>query len=223
MNSEAVLRLTGSLSEPTETPAAAVPETATSAECPPTDPMEIVESDEILLTAVGRGSHEALSTLFLRHGSTVRGVAQRILKDESEAEDLRQDVFLYLFERAQFFDARKASALSWIIQITYHRAIDRRRYLIARQHYTVEEFGESHAGQYVCHLSSDLLDARDIWERLQNDLSPEQRKALELHTFYGYSFQEIAEQSEQVVGNIRHYYYRGLERLRSNLFSKKRG
>jgi RNA polymerase sigma-70 factor (ECF subfamily) len=49
----------------------------------------------------------------------------------------------------------------------------------------------------------------------------DQQQTLELHFFEGYSLREIAEKSGQSIGNVRHHYYRALERLRSNLFSKK--
>jgi RNA polymerase sigma-70 factor (ECF subfamily) len=99
-------------------------------------------TDEQLLSQVGLGSKDALGLLFRRHARAVFHVAWRILRDESEADDLRQDVFIYLSERSQLFDARKGSGSSWIMQVTYHRAIDRRRYLDFRNHYRSEELDE---------------------------------------------------------------------------------
>ena len=60
----------------------------------------------------------------------------RILRDDSEAEDLLQDVFLFVHRNCTIFDSSKAAVRSWIVQITYHRAIDRRRYLNSRHFYT---------------------------------------------------------------------------------------
>ena len=57
-------------------------------------------SDEILLVQVGKGDREALSILFQRHAQTVYNVARRILKDDSEAEDLLQELFLFIFQKA---------------------------------------------------------------------------------------------------------------------------
>jgi RNA polymerase sigma-70 factor (ECF subfamily) len=181
-----------------------------------------LRADEKLLEAVGNGSKEALGLLFRRHGRVVFNVAWRILRDESEADDLRQEVFLYLFERAQLYDPRKATALSWIVQVTYHRAIDRRRYLSFRQHYKLEALDEQTLGPAVQGVSTDQLDGKAILDRLRGQLSPDQLQTLELHFFEGYSFREIAEQSNQEIGNVRHHYYRALERLRSNLFPQKR-
>jgi len=180
-----------------------------------------LRSDEELLEAVGDGSKEALGVLFRLHGRVVFTVAWRILRDQSEADDLRQDVFLYIFERARLYDPRKATALSWIIQVTYHRAIDRRRYLSFRQHYKLEALDEQTVGPSAQKSLTDQLDGRVILDRLTGQLSSDQQQTLELHFFEGYSFREIAEKTSQPVGNVRHHYYRALERLRSNLFPHK--
>lgn len=179
-------------------------------------------SDEELLLAVGKGSKEGLSLLFRRHGRAVMNVAWRILRDESEADDLRQEVFLYVFERASQFDPKKSSGSSWIIQIAYHRAIDRRRFLSVRQHYKSEQFDELAGGAGGREVSTDQIDGAAVLEKLRTQLTPEQQETLEMHFFEGYSFREIAEQRSETIGNIRHHYYRALDRLRSNLFSKKR-
>jgi RNA polymerase sigma-70 factor (ECF subfamily) len=154
-------------------------------------------TDEKLLEAVGNGSKEALGLLFRRHGRVVFNVAWRILRDESEADDLRQEVFLYVFERAKHYDCRKSTAVSWIIQVTYHRAIDRRRYLSFRQHYKLEALDEQTLGAPVKEVSTDRLDGKAILERLRGQLSPQQLQSLELHFFEGYSYREIAEQNNQ--------------------------
>jgi len=178
--------------------------------------------DERLLEAVGSGSKDALGLLFRRHGRVVFNVAWRILRDESEADDLRQEVFLYIFERANHYDSQKSTAVSWIVQITYHRALDRRRYLSSRQHYKLEALDEQRQGPRGAEVSTDQLDGKAILDKLKGQLTSDQQQTLELHFFEGYSFREIAEKTCQPVGNVRHHYYRALDRLRSNLFPQKR-
>ena len=82
------------------------------------------------------GSREALAILFRRYARLVRTVAMRILRDDSEADDLLQDVFLFVHRNCSIFDSSRAAVRSWIVQMTYHRAIDRRRYLDSRHFYT---------------------------------------------------------------------------------------
>jgi RNA polymerase sigma-70 factor (ECF subfamily) len=180
-------------------------------------------TDEHLLSQVGSGSRDALGFLFRRHARAVFHVAWRILRDESEADDLRQEVFLYLSERAQNFDPQKSSGISWIIQVTYHRAIDRRRYLDFRQHYTTEEFDEQRMPTTAVQPSVEALDGKAIRDRMREQLTTDQQQTLELHFFEGYSLREIADMHGKTVGNVRHHYYRALDRLRSHLFPPKRG
>jgi RNA polymerase sigma-70 factor (ECF subfamily) len=222
MSSEAVLQSPQALAE---MGAATKVSSAIQQPIGATNPGSILSglSDEELLGYVGECRTDALATLFHRHGRAVLNVAWRILRDEAEAADLRQEVFLYLFQRAHLYDAAKSSASSWIIQITYHRAIDRRRHLCSRQHYNVVELDEERTNALIQQPSTDELDGRAILDKLRDQLSPDQQQTLELHFFEGYSLREIAEKSGQSLGNVRHHYYRALERLRSNLFSKKQG
>ena len=133
-------------------------------------------SDEQLLSQVGLGSRDALGILFRRHARAVFHVAWRILRDKSEADDLRQEVFLYLSERSQRFDPQKGSGASWIMQVTYHRAIDRRRYLDFRQHYSAEEFDEQRMPTTAAQPSPETFDGRAIRSRLKEQLTAAQQQ-----------------------------------------------
>jgi RNA polymerase sigma-70 factor (ECF subfamily) len=185
------------------------------------EPANASATDEELLTQTGLGSKDALTLLFRRHRRAVFNVAWRILRDASEAEDLCQEVFLFLFQKAKLFDASKGTASSWIIQITYHRAINRKQYLTFRRHYDAQELTEEHLGADRGRLVIDEIVARTLLNRIREQLSSEQQQTLELHFFEGYSLREIADKTGQALGNVRHQYYRGLERLRSCVFPEK--
>lgn len=192
--------------------------------CESSSPIELTDTaatDEELLTQVGLGSKGSLALLFRRYRRTVLNVAQRILRDPSEAEDLCQEVFLLLFQKAKLFDATRGTAASWIIQIAYHRAMNRRSYLTFRQHYDTQELHEEQMGGDRQPLLIDEIVARTLLNRLRGELSEDQQRTMELHFFEGYSLREIAEKTNQTLGNIKHHYYRGLERLRSSVFPQK--
>src|SRR5258708_32903817 len=93
-------------------------------------------SDELLMAGVCEGKREALASLFRRHARVIRGVAYRVLRDTSEADDLLQDIFLLIHRKCGTFDASRGPARFWILQMTHHRAIARRRYLNSRHFYT---------------------------------------------------------------------------------------
>ena len=100
------------------------------------DPARI--SDEVLLSFLQAGDLEALAVLFSRYARLVRGIGLRILRDVGEAEDLVQDVFLRLFEKAHTFDASKGAARTWIVQVAYRHACGRRAHLMRRGDLTGE-------------------------------------------------------------------------------------
>ena len=185
--------------------------------------------DEALVTLVCEGDKEALGLLFRRYAGAVRGVAYRVLRDTSEADDLLQDIFLLVHRLCGTFDSSKGSARFWILQMTYRRAISRRRYLTSRHFYThldldqaASQLGDTNAesGRY----EASMAEAVDHKEALQNwfaELSESQRQTLHLFFFEGYTFEEIAAKLGQTVGNAKNHYYRGLEKLRKGISAGK--
>ena len=184
-------------------------------------------SDEALMIRTCDGSREALATLFRRYARLVRTVAMRILRDDSEADDLLQDVFLFVHRNCSIFDSSKAALRSWIVQMTYHRAIDRRRYLSSRHFYTrldldgVADFLEPHSQSREEGAQLGSLVGNTTIQGLLDTLTEAQRNTLTLHFFEGYTFSEIVVKLDQPLGNIRNHYYRGLDKLRKQMFSGK--
>ena len=100
-------------------------------------PLSDVEAcDEALMAQICEGGREALAVLFRRYAGLVRGVAYRVLRDASEADDLLQDVFVLIHRLCKTFDGSRSPAKFWILQMAYRRAISRRRYLTSRHFYT---------------------------------------------------------------------------------------
>jgi RNA polymerase sigma-70 factor (ECF subfamily) len=191
---------------------------------------EVAEpSDEILLSRISEGNKEALSLLFHRHARIVRGVAYKVLRDAAEADDLLQEIFLLVYRLAKTFDPSKSPARFWLLQMTYHRAISRRRYLSSRHFYDHQELeetrGYSEAERGKLARFEDSVDKRlereEMVQAWFEELSESQRQTLQLFFFEGYSLDEIAARLGQTVGNTRHHYYRGLERLRRKITAGK--
>jgi RNA polymerase sigma-70 factor (ECF subfamily) len=184
-------------------------------------------SDEALMIRTCDGNREALATLFRRYARLVRTVAMRILRDGSEADDLLQDVFLFIHRNCSVFDSSKAAVRSWIVQMTYHRAIDRRRYLHSRHFYTrldLDGVADLPGSGSENRENDDLLGhlvGNTTVQGLLDTLTEDQRNTLSLHFFEGYTFDEIAEKLGQSQGNVRNHYYRGLDKLRKQVFPGK--
>ena len=185
-----------------------------------------VISDERLLKQVNNGSKESLGLLFRRHARAVRNVAFRILRDEAEAEDLVQEVFLQIFRKAGLYNPAQGRAVTWILHVAYHRAFDRRRRLNARHFYSTLELDE--AGRHLADSAGPIAGEQSLREALGKGwmeqvnilLTPEQRETIELF-LEGYALKEIAERTGRSLVNVRSYYYRGLERLRKHFLGEK--
>jgi len=99
-------------------------------------------SDEDVMERLRQGHPDALPILFDRFYRLVLKIALRILRDPGEAEDLMQDVFLEIFNKAAQFDAAKGSTKTWILQYAYHRSLSRRQYLALRNFYDRQQISE---------------------------------------------------------------------------------
>jgi len=180
-------------------------------------------ADEQLVARVGEGDREAISQLFARFAKAIRDVGRRILRDEGEADDLVQDVFLYIYRKANHFDRTKSSARSWIFQIAYTQAFLRRRQLKSHGLYASgitdnpREIGPRGNSGADYDQTVEGLFGRNGWRQIVESLTEEQRETLRLHFFEGYNFTEIAEKLGQSYANIRNHHYRGLEKVRRYL------
>src|ERR1700683_4164116 len=223
MNSSFTIRLLG-IDNPTEENQTRA---ASSSIERPAASVEI--ADEVLMARVVAGDKEGLACLFHRYARLVRAVGYKILRDDSEADDLLQDVFLFIHQKSSVFDSSKSSARSWIVQMAYHRAIDRRRYLVSRHFYTqvdLEDVGNELSspgtmGRRYENSIEEVLGRMGL-RKVLGALSEIPRQPLGLHLCEGYSFEEIAVKLDQTRGNVKHHYFRGLEKLRKQIFSCNR-
>jgi RNA polymerase sigma-70 factor (ECF subfamily) len=178
--------------------------------------------DESLLARIATGDQEALAILFRRYARMVWSIAKRILRNASEADDLVQDVFLLIHRRASVFDSSKGTARSLIALMTYQRAFTRRRYLNARHCQAPIEAAEraAYAAAPPAPLYDQSIEAhfgRKGLRQALGEMSEDQRETLRLYFFEGYTLGEIAVQLGQSAGNVKHHYYRGLDRLRRHM------
>ena len=187
------------------------------------DPAVETLDDESLLERLSNFDREALAVLFRRYARAVRGIALRILRSDSEADDLVQDVFLFLFQKPSFNRSR-GSGRTWMLFIAYNRALDRRKYLNSRHFYTSREFEEDSERIQVRHKvqpshgsSLEEMLGKDIDATLNQQLSIDQLETIRLHFVEGHTLKEVAEIMGQSLVNVRNFYYRGLERIRKTI------
>jgi RNA polymerase sigma-70 factor (ECF subfamily) len=178
-------------------------------------------SDEDVMEQLRQGHPDALPILFDRFYRLVLKVALRILRDPGEAEDLMQDVFFEIFNKASQFDPAKGSTKTWILQYAYHRSLNRRQYLTLRNFYDRHQMTELAVSESNSPDGSWRGLTFQEWTRVIQQglatLNEHQRKTLELACFNGLLLSEIAARTKESLPNVRHHYYRGLEGLRKFL------
>lgn len=175
-------------------------------------------ADDAAMKRLQAGDKEALGLLYDRYCRTVLSVGLRILRDRSEAQEMVQDVFLYVFRKCTSFDSKKGSVASWLLQIAYCRAFDRRNYLISRKFYdycNIDEIIESVDARFSTKTLAGHVELKRTFERAFEELTEAQKRTLEMFFVEGYSLREISVHMVESLANIRNHYYRGLQRLRA--------
>ena len=179
-------------------------------------------TDEEVMGRILANDSGALTFLFDRYSRLVLSIAARILRDHGEAEDVVQDTFIYVYLKASLFDPTKGTVKGWIARIALHRALDRKSYLGRRSFYS----NGTEAKSLCDTLMSDANLEQEFGAKLNRvqlekafeELPIMQRRTLELFYFEGLELREITEELAESFGNVRHHFYRGLERLRKSAF-----
>ena len=167
--------------------------------------------DEMRLIArIRAGDPQAMSELYDRYAKVVYAVALRVLQDAAAAEDVLQDVFLQLWRNPDAFDASRGSLAAWLAVIARHRAIDRLRQ--RRPETDIEDCVIS-GGPDLGDETERSLMVEKVRAVLQ-EMSSDQRTALEMAFFQGLTHTEIAEKTGQPLGTIKTRIRSGLQFLR---------
>jgi RNA polymerase sigma factor (sigma-70 family) len=174
-------------------------------------------SDEALVALLERGEEDALAELYDRYGQVAYSLAFRMLRSETLAEDAVQEAFLTIWRNAARFVPERARASTWLLTIVHRRAVD----LVRREERRrTEPFA---AGTEPVSAEGSVAD--EAWLRLQRErvqdalsrLPDEQREALELAYYGGFTQSELAERLGQPLGTIKSRMFAGLARLRDLL------
>jgi RNA polymerase sigma-70 factor (ECF subfamily) len=171
--------------------------------------------DMRLVARVRAGDQQAVSELYGRYSMLVYSVALRILQDTGAAEDLLQDVFLQLWRKPDAFDSSRGSLAAWLAVIARHRAIDRLR----------KRRPETDIEDCVIASATDLGNETErslVIEKVRvvmNEMSPDQRTAMEMAFFQGLTHTEIAEKTGEPLGTIKTRIRSGLQMLRARFAS----
>ena len=172
-------------------------------------------SDEALVALIVRSDHVALAELYDRYGRVSYNLAYRILRDQQLAEDAVQDGFLTVWRTAQRFLPERAKASTWILTLVHRRAVDLVRREERRRTDALDEAHEP-AGESTDESAWLRLERERVQAALQQ-LPDQQREALELAYYGGFTQSELAERLGQPLGTIKSRMFAGLSRMRELL------
>ena len=172
-------------------------------------------SDEALVEGIARSDETALAELYDRYGRPAYGLALRVLRDPSLAEDAVQEAFLQVWRSADRFQPGRAKASTWLLTFVHRRAVD----LVRREERRRTEPEAAAPAPTGPGADEDVerRSKREIVQGALRQLPPEQREAIELAYYGGYTQSELAERLGEPLGTIKSRMFTGLQRLRGLL------
>jgi RNA polymerase sigma factor (sigma-70 family) len=178
-------------------------------------------ADEELAAAVPTGSTAAFAALYDRFGRRAYSLARRVCADDGLAEDVVQEAFLSFWRAPDRFDPQRGRFGPWMLTLVHHRAVDAVRRQSAATRRTVPEVEEgadrlAPAGPGADRDALAAVEAGHIRAALQR-LTEDQRTALALAYFGGYTQREIAARLGVPLGTVKSRMFTGIRRLRELL------
>jgi RNA polymerase sigma-70 factor (ECF subfamily) len=172
-------------------------------------------SPDELVAKVARGDHDALAALYDQLAPLVYGVALRVVRDRTQAEDVVQEAFIEIWRHAGRYDRRYASVRSWAATIARRRGIDRVRSEQSHRNRLTHEatLGARAVDDSPAEVAIGRVEQARARRALAS-LSIDQRTVLELAYFGGLSQREIADHLQLPLGTVKTRVRDSLARLR---------
>jgi RNA polymerase sigma-70 factor (ECF subfamily) len=183
-----------------------------------------VEYEICLVLKVGAGDRLAFAELYDRYSGVLFATALKVLNSHEAAEDVLQDVFIQIWDKASMYDPARGKPMTWAVTMTRNKAIDRLRSAQRRQR--LSDDVEKEAQVFEQFSDRDSLGDVDLGEKskIVRDavlkLSKEQRQAIELAFFGGLTQVEIAERLQEPLGTVKARIRRGMMRLKDMISSQ---
>lgn len=170
----------------------------------------------LLLHHVSNGDRSAFADVYERTSAKIYGVCLRVLGNESDAQDVLQDVYVTVWRKAALFDPAKAAAITWLAVIARNKAIDRsrRRELATDDLSAAEHVGDDRPSAF------EIVQGAEDATRLRHcldELEEQPRAMIRAAFFQGSTYPELAAREGVPLGTMKSWIRRGLQRLRGCL------
>jgi RNA polymerase sigma-70 factor (ECF subfamily) len=179
-------------------------------------------TDVDLMLGIQAGNADALSQLYDRYNGIVKALILRIIHNDTEADDLLQEVFMEIWNQAKNFSAEKGKPLGWMVTLTRRRAIDalRKKQAYARAEERLQAEPEQQPLAWVQNVTEDEIragDTRVLMAKVINSLPEAQQQVIELAFFQGMSQREIASHTNIPLGTVKTRLELGLKKIYDGL------
>ena len=179
-------------------------------------------SDVDLMLGIQSGDADALSQLYDRYNGIVKALILRIIHNDSEADDLLQEVFMEIWNQAKNFSPEKGKPLGWMVTLTRRRAIDalRKKQAYARAEERLQAEPEQQPLAWVQNTTEKEIEAGDtrvLMAKVINSLPEAQQQVIELAFFQGMSQREIASHTNIPLGTVKTRLELGLKKIYEGL------
>jgi len=198
-------------------------ETEKTASAPPAAVIEPGEPTDLeLMYGIQNENPEALSKLYDRYNGILKALILRVVHNESEADDLLQEIFMEIWNQAKNFSAHKGKPLGWMVTLARRRAIDglRKKQAYARAEERLQSETEQQPDAWVHNTTEQEIsfgDTRVLVRKVIEGLPPAQREAIELAFFRGMSQREIAANTNTPLGTVKTRLELGLKKIYDGL------
>jgi RNA polymerase sigma-70 factor (ECF subfamily) len=189
-------------------------------------PAPVIEAGEPtdleLMLGIQQEEPEALSKLYDRYNGILKALILRVIHNESEADDLLQEIFMEIWNQARNFSAHKGKPLGWMVTLARRRAIDglRKKQAYARAEERLQSETEHQPDAWVHNVTEQEInfgDTRVLVRKVISGLPPAQREAIELAFFRGMSQREIAANTNTPLGTVKTRLELGLKKIYEGL------
>ena len=178
--------------------------------------MTLFEStpDEHLLSHIAQRSEMAFETFYDRHSVVVYSLARKILRTQTDSEEVMQDVFVRVWNKAIDFDPTRGTVLAWLMTIAHHTAVD--VYRRNQNRVTIElDDAAINAVSHSAMDATELVLDRMVAAKALNMLEDSDRVVLEALYFEGLSQSQLAARTGLPLGTLKSRAKSALQRLRA--------
>jgi RNA polymerase sigma-70 factor (ECF subfamily) len=184
------------------------------------EPALNLEQDRELLRRIGDGDRSAFDSFYDQYSGLLFSIAVKILNDAKEAEDVLQEVFMQIWNKANAYDPLLGKPASWAVTLTRNKAIDRIRASNRRSKLLEQATVEANVATDHSPSANEKLHGRENAQMIRSVVAAlplDQRRAIEMAFFSGLTQDEIAKNLQEPLGTIKARIRRGMLKLREKL------